>query len=236
MAEEASSPSPSPSPSSNTDPSPTEHKPYVLLLHGLGDSGASFVQFGEDFFRGFDYDVPDAPKRSISGNGGAVMRGWADLSHFPVRPTCRLDDGWLSSILRVHALLEEAMKDGRPPSHCFIFGFSQGAALAVAAMRTFPHVLGGVIALSGWDCKAHSGEKPLILEDRGCKTPLFIHHGEEDRVVLPSCSEELKKAFSDAEYVTTPGAIHSVPPSVMVLAKAWLTKRLEGEVSRATTK
>ena len=110
-------------------PARTTHSATVIMLHGLGDSGAGW----ESLARQMDmpwvkFIFPTAPTRPVTINGGASMAAWSDIKG--LSPDAEEDEaGILQSLDRVHSLIAAEISGGIPASRIVVGGFSQGAAL-----------------------------------------------------------------------------------------------------------
>ena len=105
-----------------------------MFLHGLGDSGQSWQWLRRTFSKG-TWIIPTSPKRPISANNGFVMTGWFDLDDLPVTRKTPVDnEGFKQSIALIHSLLDEQIAAGVPSNSIFLFGFSQGGAMTLAAV------------------------------------------------------------------------------------------------------
>lgn len=109
-----------------------------------------------------------------------------------------------------------------------LLGFSQGAAVALQALRTAPERFGAVVALSGY---ATPGELPRDEELKELRPPVFWGRGSHDDVIpaalidhtaqwLPEHSE-----LSGRVYI---GLTHSISEEELADVRLFLTKWIEG--------
>ena len=135
-------------------PTDAEHKYTLIWMHGLGDSSEGFL----DFFYTRKSVVPNkntkvillnAPKQPITINGGASMNSWYDIYALGSEP--RADEVQIAkSTKRVLGVVsEEAKALGDDYKKIFIGGFSQGCFMSLNVALQAPHLLGGVVGLSG---------------------------------------------------------------------------------------
>ncbi|NBW82360.1 hypothetical protein EBR21_11460, partial [bacterium] len=68
-------------------------------------------------------------------------------------------------------------------SKILLFGFSQGSFVSLHSGMTFPHQIGGVIALSGYLAHTHRISTPGAAR---LELPIFLAHGLNDQVVFPA--------------------------------------------------
>ena len=117
---------------------------------------------------------------------------------------------------------------GADPQQVYLLGFSQGAMMSLAVLRTAPEKLAGVLALSG------------LFDDRLVATPaadgavahvpVFVAHGVDDRV-LPIADgrairdrfQPIVENFTYREYPTA----HAIGPDERRDIAEWLTARID---------
>mmetsp|Transcript_110020 Transcript_110020/g.173823 ORF Transcript_110020/g.173823 Transcript_110020/m.173823 type:complete len:253 (+) Transcript_110020:23-781(+) len=115
--------------------------------------------------------------------------------------------GWYAaSVSGVHACIESLQASGVPPSRIVVFGFSQGAAVALDAALKFSSkasqehdaCLAGCIGLSGWILP--SGRAALeVIRKEGRPAPAFLLlHGTADDWVEFKCSEDANVRLKEA--------------------------------------
>lgn len=153
----------------------------LIWMHGLGDSGHGWHELGVQLrMPDFEIVLPHGGERPITALGGRLQRSWFDL--LSMRSLEREDvAGIQEAAVQMHALMDAAVEQGVPPERLVVGGFSQGAALALAAASTYKHRIGGCIVVGGW--------LPLASRARELFTPAFRHtpvllvHGKQDGVI-----------------------------------------------------
>lgn len=213
-----------------TGPSPVW---TVLWLHGLGADGNDFVPLVPELVRrdwpAIRFVFPHAPVRAVTINNGARMRAWYDIRDFDF--ASRADEaGVLESIVQVEALIAREAARGVPASRVLLAGFSQGAAIALAAGlgRTSP--LAGLIALSGYLPMAD--QLARAMPAAAATQPLFMAHGQHDPVV-PYAAGEQSATRLRALGLTVDW--HAYPMAHQVCAEQirdlgdWLSRRFAGD-------
>ncbi|KZO97761.1 acyl-protein thioesterase 1 [Calocera viscosa TUFC12733] len=167
---------------------PREHTATVVLLHGLGGSGEGWLWLGEELRKkkalgGVKWVLPSAPLRAITANFGQKMPGWYDVRRVDSSDAPRVEDedGLFETVSNVHALLDKEIQNGIPSERIVLAGFSQGAAVTLAAGLTYSKKLAGIAAMSGYlMCKERvEKEKSAYVP----QLPLFLAHGKDDGVV-----------------------------------------------------
>ena len=201
--------------------SPKNPSASMVLLHGLGASGADLFPLAPHLLGGRMRVVcPHAPSRPVSVNGGFIMPAWYDIAGTDLES--RQDEkGIRESAAAVDEML--AGEFARGHSRVFLGGFSQGAALSVFAGLRHKKRLAGIAALSGYMLLGETLEAEAADANR--KTPVFQAHGTFDPVVLPSwarqCRDELQNGGWRAEYREYPAA-HAIPPETVADLNIWL--------------
>lgn len=170
----------------------------LLLLHGLGDTNASFTKLGQQL------SLPEtaciavqAPSPLPFDLGGFH---WGDDLIFD-QNTGEMDmDSSFNKSTRL--LLDNIIQDGLVgkcgyrPREIVIFGFGQGGMAALqAAAELEGEELGGVISIGG----ALSLSLPLKALDKKSKTPVLLCKGSRNSAVSDSAIAKLKDAFEFVE-------------------------------------
>jgi phospholipase/carboxylesterase len=114
------------------------------------------------------------------------------------------------------------------PQQVYLLGFSQGAMMSLAVLRSAPERLAGVVVLSG------------LFDDRLVATPaangavarvpVFVAHGLQDRVLPIADGRAIRDRFQpiveDFTYREYPMA-HTIGPDARRDVAAWLTTRID---------
>merc|ERR1711865_125468 len=151
----------------------------VVWLHGLGDTGAGW-QGAFPLQGNVKFIHPNAPTAPVSIQGGAPTTSWFDLHTWPVgldEPEC--PEGLTESIAAIHKVLDKvcATTDSKK---VLLGGFSQGAAMTLAAGLTYDKPLGGLVSISGW---THKRGANIPVNDANRSTPVFFTCGKSDPVI-----------------------------------------------------
>lgn len=148
-------------------------RPLLVLLHGYGSHEGDLFQLSP----GLPLDRVIASVRApISENGGwawfsLAQRGVAEPSWDEVDDAANGVHDWL---------------DEQVFSSVALLGFSQGAVVALQAMRQAPHRFSSIVALSGFVAAGESGNDETLKESR---PPVFWGRGTND-VVIPDVAIE----------------------------------------------
>lgn len=172
----------------------------VIWLHGLGADGHDFVPIVpalalDDLAVRFVF--PHAPLRPVTINTGMSMPAWFDIYSLD-RQAEQDEVGILQACQEIWALIEQEKQQGIPAERIFLAGFSQGAALAVAAGLQYQYKLAGILMLSGYVPMAETLFKQLSAANR--QTSIFIAHGDEDTVVDISLGEQSRQWLAQHQF------------------------------------
>ena len=204
----------------------------VIWLHGLGADGHDFepivpeMDLPEDVAIRFVF--PHAPMRPVAVNNGMVMRAWYDIS---LAGGKRQEDepGVRESERQIRALIEREGKRGVPAAATFLFGFSQGGAMALQTGLRHPERLGGIAALS---CALPLADKlgvEAALANRD--VPIFMAHGAQDPMIPLSRGAEARDRLVALGY-RAEWHEYRMPHSVCAEEVADLSAWLRGSLAR----
>lgn len=200
----------------------------LVCLHGFGDSGASYTDFGPMLRASLPASLqlgvfcPNAPMPTPDSNEHLPGRQWfSDMGWtFRDRPGIRS----AADALWAYIQTEVAEAYGIPLPNIAVMGFSQGAMVTYYAVPRFPSPLAGAIAHSGlslWDAELN----PKTCE----KTPFLILHGEDDDVVAADASLHaaagLEKAGIPYETVLLPNLGHGLDARSLAQVSVFLAER-----------
>lgn len=192
----------------------------VILLHGVGSSGADLAPLG-DFWRkslpDADFAAPDGPFPMGPG------RQWFSLDG--ITPANRAErvagaraafDRTLNAILAAHNLTDH-------PERVALVGFSQGSIMALDALASGRWRVAAVVAFSG-----RLASPPPLAPSTA--TPVLLIHGNADQVMPFQESERAAAALSglgvDVATHILPGVGHTISAQGAALAGAFLTEAL----------
>jgi phospholipase/carboxylesterase len=204
----------------------------VIWLHGLGADGHDFEPIVPEMDLPDDVAIrfvfPHAPMRPVAVNNGMVMRAWYDIS---LAGGKRQEDepGVRESERQIRALIEREGKRGVPAAATFLFGFSQGGAMALQTGLRYPERLGGIAALS---CALPLADK-LAAEASPANRdlPIFMAHGAQDPMIPLSRGAEARDRLIALGY-RAEWHDYRMPHSVCAEEIADLSAWLRGSLAR----
>ena len=210
-----------------TGPSP---RASVIWLHGLGADGHDFEPIVPEMrlpeSTPIRFVFPHAPMRPVTVNNGMVMRAWYDVSISGGR---RQEDepGVRESERQVAALVARERDRGVPASAIFLFGFSQGGAMALSTGVRYPERLGGIAALS---CFLPLVDKIAAEASPANRdVPIFMAHGTHDPMIPLDRGAEARDHLAKLDYRVEWHEYrmpHSVSAEEIADLSAWLSRLL----------
>lgn len=198
----------------------------IILLHGLGSSGKIF----EPVARHLDLHqlgsvrviLPHAPTQPVRWAGGQRLPAWYDLRN-PNFVLQEDEEGLRMAMVYYKSLIQQEITRGIRPERIVIGGFSQGCALSLMTGIRFGQRLGGIFGLSGYLPLASA----TVSEQHqaNCDTPVFLAHGEQDRIVLPALATTTRDILQEQGHTvschTYPMA-HTICEAELVDLGKWL--------------
>lgn len=176
----------------------------VTLSHGLGDSAMGWYSVGEQLSKRFPYllfIVPSSAQIPVSVNGGMVMNAWYDIKVMisqNLRSGAQDGASLMRSAEYIRSLASTSCnKYHINPSRVIFAGFSQGAAVALAAGLTSQVAPAGIACMSGY-LAAASTLIPRIVNKH---VPITFFHGKQDPMVpFAATHESMKSLQEEAHY------------------------------------
>jgi protein-L-isoaspartate(D-aspartate) O-methyltransferase len=177
----------------------------VVWFHGLGDTSLSWVKRLASVLPHIggvaNFHQPVAPLRhdpitTTSAPSDHATASWFDLKALPVTADsepAEAPKGLEDAIKVAHTTIDTLVKQGIPAQSILLGGFSQGAAVAIAAGISYPQHLAGIVSISGWWCTCR---EDLASKVHGSNStiPMWFSYGTADDTVdskLSSVSAEL---------------------------------------------
>jgi phospholipase/carboxylesterase len=201
----------------------THRPPLLILLHGKGANEEDLFGLAHHFDPRFAVLSVRAPHEMAPG-----YYRWYERLDTPEGSVFDENEIEASRLWLLQTIDDAVMAIGADPHQVFLFGFSQGGAMTLAAALTFPHKLRGAVSIAGRLLPAvvpHAASR----EAMGHLT-LLIQHGSEDAVVPIDESVVARELFADlgvppgfSEYRTG----HTITPAMLRDALAFLTVQLD---------
>ncbi|KAF9691112.1 hypothetical protein EKO04_010806 [Ascochyta lentis] len=178
-------------------PAPSAQQPtnILVLLHGLGDTNASFTRLGQQL------NLPEtaciavqAPAPLPFDLGGFH---WGDDMIFDQNTgEMDMDTGFKASTRVVlDKVIREGLvgKCGYQPREVIVFGFGQGGMVGLQCAAELEEELGGVVSIGG------RLPASLSLKSRKSRTPVLICRASRASAVTDGAVSKLKDAFEFVE-------------------------------------
>lgn len=195
----------------------------LILLHGLGDTHASFKTFGERL------QLPETVCVSLRGTARMPFdfdgAHWGDDIVFNDEGTIDADTGFAkSTTIVLHDLIRKILveKCGYRLREILVFGFGQGGMLAlnVAADLGSDEELGGVVSIGG---ALPAGASTPDVGAKS-KTPVLICHGYRQSSITDVHIDKLKDVFAfmeDTEWRKSGDAMPASRDEMLPIMQFW---------------
>lgn len=204
----------------------THRPPLLILLHGKGASEDDLFGLAAHFDPRFMVLSLRAPHKMAPG-----CYRWYERTDTPQGSL--FDDAEIESsrVFLIQAINDVVMAAGADPREVYLFGFSQGAAIAIATALTAPHKVRGVVAIAGRLLRAtarYAAAPPALRH-----LVMLLQHGREDEVVPLAESQAASALFAEIgimlgfrEY----SAGHTITPAMLKDALAFLSVQLDSTI------
>jgi predicted peptidase len=177
--------------------------PVILFLHGIGQRGAG----------GF---LPE------SGAAGALVRRYlARIPAVVLLPQCRAGSYWSDPFMDemvMTALAQTESEFKADPARVYLTGVSMGGYGVWHMASQFAGRFAALVSVCGGVHGRDEGRFQRVAE-KVCKTPVWIFHGADDRVVPVGDSRgmaaALKAVGGNVKYSEYPGVGHAVWTQVL---------------------
>jgi phospholipase/carboxylesterase len=197
--------------------------PLLVLLHGLGSNENDLASLAGTFDARFEVVSLRAPRPWRGGFAWFPIE-WRSDGTIVVDPQQALQsiadlDRWLAGA---------PTRLGADPRHVYLLGFSQGAMMSLAVLRTAPERVAGVVALSGRFDATLFDQPP----DRRAmaRVALFVGHGTADELLPVTDGRTVRDAFTPLVPDTTYreyAMSHAIGTDELHDVASWLTERLD---------
>ncbi len=200
-------------------------KQLVVLLHGLGADGNDLIGLAPAFAEVLADAAFLSPHAPFPYDMAPFGRQWFSVSDFQpdarlagVRDAAPILDSFLDAILAEYRLEAGALA---------LFGFSQGAMMALHAGLRRAEPIAGILSHSG----LLVGEDRLAQEVRS-RPPVLLVHGEDDPLIplaaLPAATAALEANGVDVVSHVCPRLGHGIDENGIAVARAFLARIFAG--------
>lgn len=199
---------------------PSPRPPLLVFLHGIGSDERDLLPLAGHL-------DPRLLVASLRAPNDAEPMGyaWYALDWRTSPPRADLAQAAASRDLVTGWLAAAPAALGTDPARTFLFGFSQGAAMALAATLARPDLVRGAILHSG---RVIPGQAPPAGPLPGLE--VLVLHGLRDPVLDPERGREirdlLRPALGERLVHRERDAAHEVTAETLADAAAWLEARL----------
>lgn len=166
----------------------------LILLHGLGDTKASFSSVGRQLI------LPETTCFALQGptplpfDLGGFHWG-DDISFDQTSGRMEFDAGFTKAIKLIKEdIIEDGLmgRCGYQAREIMIFGFGQGAMAAIATALSMSEELGGIVSIGG--------PRPASESSATSRTPLLVLGGSSNTLITRSSVASLRSAFGFIDY------------------------------------
>lgn len=201
----------------SAEPEARTDRPLLVLLHGYGADERDLFGLAPYLPEQFVLAAPRAP---LAPPWPAPGYSWYPIEGLERRDPTHVTTAAAALIAWLDAAAPDAAQVG-------LLGFSQGAAIALQAMRLEPARFAFAVNLSGY---VTPGDLPGDAELADIRPPVFWGRGTQDDVIPPELvvhTTEWLPAHVELSGRVYPGLTHSVSEQELHDVRAFLDRRLE---------
>ncbi|XP_047494356.1 lysophospholipase-like protein 1 [Penaeus chinensis] len=211
------------------------HTATLIFMHGSGWNGVLSkndleMVFGQEFsFPHIRVVYPTSPERPYTPCSGMLQHVWFDRQAVDI--SAQEDVSSIKLMAEeLNKLIDKEISLGIDVKRIVIGGFSMGSSMALQMGYCFRPDVAGIIALSSFLNQTSNVYKVLETEPEGERPPLFMCHGDSDKVVPFAWGErtfaQLQQRGVKGEFHSFPGLNHSLCKREVELMKKWLVDLL----------
>jgi phospholipase/carboxylesterase len=209
-------------------PASSKAKSLVVFLHGYGADGSDLLGLADvlaPHLPDTAFIAPDAPDRCIGTPFGLQ---WFPIPWIDGSSEVAALAGLESSAASLDGFLDAILTSERlPPSALALFGFSQGAMMALHVAPRRDKAIAGVVAIAGRLLMPES-----LRADALVKPPVMLIHGDADPVVpfddMAKAGQALTATGFETYLHVMAGTGHGIAPDGLSVALAFLKDHLPG--------
>lgn len=201
-------------------------KSVVIFLHGYGADGSDLLGLADPLSPHMPDTVfiaPDAPQDCDGAPNGFQ---WFPIPWIDGSTDEEASEAALNAVQDVDAFVSQVLdQEGIAADQLIVFGFSQGAMLALRTLPLRDKPICGVVACSGRLLDPESFAETVLS-----KPPVLLMHGDQDDVVAPGhfneAGEALEKAGFEVFGHVMEGTGHGISPDGLSVALAFMMAKL----------
>lgn len=203
-----------------------EVKSVVVFLHGYGADGADLLGLADPLgphMPDTAFIAPDAPDVCAGNPGG---RQWFPIPWIDGSSEEDASAAALQAVTDVDAFIAQMLaQEEITPDRLMVFGFSQGAMLALRALVLRDEPVAGIVACSGRVLDPES-----FAETVRARPPVLLMHGDQDDVVPPGYFNEAGQVLEAAGFEVyghvMEGSGHGIAPDGLSVALTFMADKL----------
>ncbi len=203
-----------------------ETKSVVLFLHGYGADGDDLLGLADPLAPHMPdtaFVAPDAPDPCLSNPQGYQ---WFPIPWLDGSSDEEASEAALQAVKDLDAFVDQLLtQEGIKPDQLIVFGFSQGAMLALRTLVLRETPVAGIVSSSGRLLDPES-----FAETVASKPPVLLLHGDKDEMVPPGYFNEAGQALEKAGFEVfghvMEGTGHGISPDGLSVALSFMAQRL----------
>ena len=201
-------------------------KSVVVFLHGYGADGADLLGLADPLgphMPDTAFIAPDAPDPCTSNPMGFQ---WFPIPWIDGSSEEEASAGALQAVKDVDAFIAQVLaQEEIAPDRLVVFGFSQGAMLALRALVLRDEPIAGIVACSGRVLDPESYAATVRA-----RPPVLLMHGDQDDVVPPGYFNEAGQVLEAAGFAVyghvMEGTGHGIAPDGLSVALSFMADKL----------
>jgi phospholipase/carboxylesterase len=198
----------------------------LVFLHGYGADGADLLGLADPLAPHLPDTVflaPDAPEPCA---GNPFGRQWFPIPWLDGSPQAAAEAGLDRAAADLDAYLDGVLAaEGLAADRLFLFGFSQGAMMALHVAPRRAAAVGGIVACSGRLLRPER-----LAAEATVRPPVLLLHGDEDQMVpfedMGKAGRALDAAGFEVWGHVMRGTGHGIAPDGLSAALAFIRGRL----------